>query len=108
MLPPVILFLLPLSFFVVRLQVLLEGLVFAETSIEPVFDVVVDPTGHQLLNLNPLVAIFLMQLHQLKVLCDGPLLFVQIWVHIVVPAFAALFANSARQESRDLLPLFEA
>ena len=77
-------------------QVLLKGLVLAETGVEPVFDVVVNSTRHQLLDLDPFVTIFLVQLHQLEVLSDGPLRFVQMGVHIVVPTFAALFADSAR------------
>ena len=105
-LPPVVFLFLPFAFLIVRLEVLFKCLVLAETGVESVLDVVVDSTGHELLYLDPLVAVLLMKLHQLQVLGDGPLGLVEVWVDVVVPAFATLLSDASRQEGCYLLPLF--
>ena len=107
-LPPVVFLFLPLAFLVVCLEILFKCLVLAETGVESVLDVVVDSTGHELLYLDPLVAVLLVQLHQLQVLGDGPLGLVEIRVDVVVPAFATLLSDASRQEGCYLLPLFQA
>lgn len=106
-LPPVVLLLALLALAVVRFKVLLERLVLAQRSIEPVLDVVVDSSRHMLLDLDPLVSEHLVQFHELEVLSDGPLLFVEVWIHVVIPPLTALLADSAWEEGSNLLPLLE-
>ena len=48
-----------------------------------------------------------MQLHELKVLRQSPLLLVEVRVDVVVPALATLLTDTPGQESGDLLPLLE-
>ena len=108
MLPPVIFLLAFLSLFVIGFKILFKGFILSEACIKPIFDVIVNTPWHVLLNLNPLIAIDLVELHELQVLSDGPLLFVQVWVHIVIPSLPTLFADSSGQKGSDLLPLFEA
>lgn len=62
--------------FVYGLQVLIERLIFPQRCIKSVFDVIIDTSRHELLDLDPLVAVLLVQLHQLNVLGYCPLIFV--------------------------------
>jgi len=43
-----------------NLKILIRCVVLAQTGIEPILDIVIDATGHALLNLDPLVAIMSM------------------------------------------------
>ena len=108
MLPPVVLLLglLPLS--IVCFDILLDCFVLLETCVEAILDIVVDPPRHELLNLDPLVLVHLVQLHQLEVLCHSPFLLVQVGIDVVIPALSALLPDPPREKSGDFLPLFEA
>jgi len=108
MLPPVIFFLLFLSFLIVCFQIALKGLEFSEWRVKPVLDVIVYSTGHEFLYLHPLVAVLLMKFHKLKVLSKSPLLLIQVRIDIVVPPFSALLTDASRQKCSDFLPFFEA
>ena len=58
--------------------------------------------------MDPLVAVLLVELHQLQVLGDGPLGLVEVRIDVVIPALAALLSDASRQEGRYLLPLLKA
>jgi hypothetical protein len=62
-LSPVVFFLLAFSLAVVGLRVLVERSKLLETGVESVFNIVVDPSWHVLLDLDPLVAVDLVKLH---------------------------------------------
>ena len=107
-LSPVVLLLALLSFSIICFDILLKCLVFSQACIEPILDVIVDPSRHVLLDLDPLVAVKLVELHQLEVFSNSPFVFVQVRVHVVVPPFSALLANSAGQVGCNFLPFLEA
>ena len=107
-LAPVVLLFLLFSLLIMGLKVVLKGLELPEAGIEPILNVIVDASRHQLLNLDPLVAILLMELHKLEVLSESPLFLVKVGINIVVPPLPALLADASRQEGGNLLPLFEA
>jgi len=48
------------------------------------------------------------ELHQLQIFGDCPLLLVEVWVYVVVPSLSALLADPARQIGSYLLPLLQA
>lgn len=75
---------------------MLKGLELPKASIEPILDVIVNASRHKLLDLNPLVAILLVELHKLEVLSEGPLFLVKVGINIVVPPFPALLADASR------------
>lgn len=106
-LPPVVLLLTLFSFSIISFNILLKSFVFSQTGIEPILYVIVDSSRHVLLDLDPLVAVQLMELHQLEVFSNSPLVFVQVRVYVVVPPFSALFTNSTRQVGCNFLPFLE-
>lgn len=57
--------------------------------------------------MNPFVAVLLVQFHKLQILCNRPLLLVEIRINVIVPSFSALLSYAAWQEGGNLLPLFE-
>ena len=95
-LPPVVFLFALLSLAVVSFQILLEGLVFTKTCVKSVLNVIVNSSRHVLLDLNPFVSEHFVQFHKLQVFRYGPFFFVEVWVHIVVPSFTTLLANSTR------------
>lgn len=107
-LSPVVFLLVLLSLLVVGLEVLLKRLVLTQAGVEPVFDIIVDSTWHELLDLDPFVAKVLVEFHQLQILGHGPLILIQIRVDVVVPPLPALLTDPAWQKGSDLLPLLEA
>lgn len=108
MLSPVVLFLTLLSLFVVCLKILFEGFILSEASIKSVFNIIVNTTRHVLLYLNPFVAVDFVQLHELEVLSDSPLFFVEVWVDIVIPSLPTLLSDSTGQKGSNLLPFLQA
>jgi len=107
-LPPVIFLFAFFSFFVIGFEILFECFVFSKTCIKSVFDIIIYTTWHVLLYLDPLVAIDFVELHQLKILSNGPFLFVQVWVDIIIPSLPTLLTYSSGQKGSDFFPLFKA
>lgn len=108
MLAPIVLFLALLSPFVDCLNIVVKSFVFSEARVEAIFDIVVDSTGHVLLDLHPLVAIFLMEVHELQVLGHSPFLLVEVWIDVVVPSLTTLLSDTPRQKSCYFLPFLKA
>lgn len=108
MLAPIVLFLALLSPFVDCLNIIVKSFIFSEAGIEAIFDIVVDSTWHVLLDLNPLVTIFLMEVHKLQILGNRPFLLVEIWINIIVPSLATLLSDTPRQKSCYFLPFLKA
>ena len=107
MLSPVVLLLALLSLLVVGFEILVKVFIFPEARIKTVLDIIVNAAGHELLDLDPLVPELLVQLHQLQILSNRPLVLVQVRVDVVVPSLAALLPDAPWQESGNLLPFLQ-
>lgn len=79
--------------------------VLLQLRVEAVLDGVVRATGKGLGDFTPFVAKLLMQLEDDPVLLLRPLLFADVGIQVIVPPLAALFANAARQRSRNSTPI---
>ena len=88
-------FLVFCAFLIDGLQILNKSIVLLQACIKPVFNVVVDSSRHEFLNLDPFVSILLMKLHQLKIFINSPFSFDEIWIDMIIPSFTALFTNSS-------------
>ena len=76
----------------------------AKSGVETVLDGVVRPARHVLGDHGPLFAELLVQLHQVLVLLESPLLLHYLRVKVVVVTLSALLAGAARQLRRDEVP----
>lgn len=101
-------FALPLqTFFIFSLLVIyvfLETVVHFQSRIEPVFDCVVSSSGHEFGNKWPLFAVLEVQIHKPFVFFQGPLVFGDVWVQVIVPSFAALLSYSAWKHRSNEVP----
>lgn len=61
-----------------------------------------------LLDLDPFVTVYFVELHKLEIFRNSPFLFIEVGIDIIIPSLTALLANSSGQKGSDLLPLFEA
>ena len=100
-------FLVFCAFLIDGLQILIKSIVLLQACIKPVFNVVVDSSRHEFLNLDPFVSILLMKLHQLNIFRNSPFFLVEIWIDIVIPSFTALFANSTRKVCGYFFPFLQ-
>lgn len=85
-------------------DVLLKAVVHLEGGVEPVFDRVVSSAGHVLRDQGPLLAVLEVQVHQLLVLVEGPLVACNVGIEMVVPPFTALFPNTTWEHGSDVVP----
>ena len=90
------------------IQVLLEGRVHFQSRIKSVFNRVVCTTMHVTSDQGPLFAILEVQVHQLLVFLNRPLVLRDFRVQMVVPSFSALLAYPTWQNGSDEVPPFSA
>lgn len=77
-----------------------------QRGVEAVFDVVVCSSGEELGDFTPFVTVLFVSLDDGAIFFSGPLVLLDIRVKVVVPALAALFADSPWECLGDVAPIF--